>query len=77
MGTPNLGVLLTPDLYYLGGSDTFYLKKLAGENYLVEFHLNQGFKCNSKISIFKCHLSVFIYSVGITSFVMHEDGTDG
>ena len=39
MGTPNLGVLLTPDLYYLGGSDTFYLKKLAGENYLVEFHL--------------------------------------
>ena len=42
-----------------------------------EVHLNQGFKCNSKLSSYICHLYVFTYTACISWFVMHETGTDG
>ena len=45
--------------------------------YLDEVHLNQEFKCNSKLSLYKCHSYVFTYTEGLGWFVMHETGTDG
>ena len=44
---------------------------------LNEVHLNQGFKCNSKLNIYKCHSYVFTYTAGLGWFVMHETSTDG
>ena len=40
-------------------------------------HLNQGFKCNSKLKHFKCPLFVLSKTEDKRCSNMHENGTDG